>query len=517
MKKTLNINIGNSIIHLEEDAYEMLTVYLNEVKHHFAKNADDFEIVTDIENRIAEMFGEILTAQQKQVIDIQDVQSVIAQMGSVKDFESSEEQEEMAGNYHDMPPHDGIKKLYRDTDQAMVAGVCVGLGHYLNIEARWIRLAALISVFIGGSGILIYLIMWIVIPRAESKSEKMAMRGEEANLRGFMNSHLNPLVKQSRGFIAEFFEFLGNFINGTGKMVLKVVATTVVIFGSFLLLMLIIGLAGVFGMWDADVYSNFPFSIINETYFSTMVFAAFIVFLIPILALVLFSIRVAFNGKPINKTLSYGLLMVWLVGVAVSVFYIAKVSAEFKESAEFAQVTELVPHKTIVLAIDKTRFFTKEDSVNYKIDPVNYKGRRILSDGRGPFDQPRNMYLRLEKSENGKMTLSENYSAQGKTFETALKNAQNIHYDFQQVDSVLNFSSALQLVKKANYRGQEVSLALSVPVGTHLKINRDFNSYLNGYNFWDCYENDDQEFSEWVMTDTGLKCLSEHKDADSDH
>lgn len=517
MKKTLNINIGNSIIHLEEDAYEMLTVYLNEVKHHFAKNADDFEIVTDIENRIAEMFGEILTGQQKQVIDIQDVQAVIAQMGSVKDFESSEEEEEVSGNYQAMPAHDGIKKLYRDTDQAMIAGVCVGLGHYLNIEARWLRLAALISIFIGGSGILIYLIMWIVIPRAESKSEKMAMRGEAANLRGFMNSHQNPLLKQSRGFLAEFFEFLGNFINGTGKVVLKVVATGVVIFGSFLLLMLIVSLAGVFGMWDADVYNNFPFSVINESYFSTMVFAVFIVLLIPILALVLFSIRVAFNGKPINKTLSYGLLMIWLVGVAVSVFYIAKVSAEFKESAEFAQVTELVPHKTIVLAIDKTRFFTKEDSLNYKIDPVNYKGRRILSDGGGPFDQPRNMYLRLEKSENGKMVLSENYSAQGRTFETALKNAQNIHYDFQQVDSVLNFSSDLQLVKKANYRGQEVGLTLTVPVGTHLKINRDFNRYLNGYNFWDCYENDDQEFSEWVMTDTGLKCLNEHKEAHPDH
>jgi len=64
MKKTLNINIGNSIIHIEEDAYEMLTVYLNEVKQHFAKNADDFEIVTDIENRIAEMFGEMLSEQQ---------------------------------------------------------------------------------------------------------------------------------------------------------------------------------------------------------------------------------------------------------------------------------------------------------------------------------------------------------------------------------------------------------------------------------------------------------------------
>ena len=111
MKKTLNINIGNSIVHIEEDAYEMLTVYLNEVKHHFAKNADDFEIVTDIENRIAEMFGEILTAQQKQAINIDDVKSVTAQMGSVKDFETSEESEGTSDPLSHIPPYDGVKKL----------------------------------------------------------------------------------------------------------------------------------------------------------------------------------------------------------------------------------------------------------------------------------------------------------------------------------------------------------------------------------------------------------------------
>jgi hypothetical protein len=63
MKKTLNINIGNSIIHIEEDAYEILTAYLNEVKFHFSRSADNLEIVTDIENRIAELFTEILREQ----------------------------------------------------------------------------------------------------------------------------------------------------------------------------------------------------------------------------------------------------------------------------------------------------------------------------------------------------------------------------------------------------------------------------------------------------------------------
>lgn len=516
MKKTLNINIGNSIIHIEEDAYEMLTIYLNEVKHHFAKSADDFEIVTDIENRIAEMFGEILSAQQKQVINIDDVKSVTAQMGSVKDFETSEESEEAVDPLAHIPPYDGIKKLYRDTDQAMVAGVCIGLAHYLNIEAKWIRLAALISVFIGGSGVLAYLIMWIVIPKAESRTEKMTMRGEAPNLKGFANSHLNPLMQQSRGFIAEFFEFLGNFIQGAGKTIFKIIAIGIIVFGCFFLLCLIATLAGFFGIWDSNVYNYFPINVINEEYLSTTVLAAFVVLAVPLLALVLFSIRVAFNGKAINKTLSFGLLIIWLGGVVVGMFYVAKITAEFRQKAEVAQASPLVSYKTLFLTVDKTRFFTKEDSVNYQIDPDNYKGRRILNDDDNGFDELRNVSLRIEKSENGKTELIKSYSAKGRTFEAALAQAQNIRYQFLQKDSLLNFSSHFQLTKKANWRDQEVDLVLNVPVGTHLKINRQLRGFLNGYNYHGCDDYSEMEFSEWIMTDTGLKCSEELNNPDKE-
>ena len=185
MNKTIIINIGNSIIHIEEEAYEILMSYLNEIKQHFAKNADDFEIVKDIENRIAEMFAEILQKGQKQVIDVADVQGVIAQMGSVKDF--MDEEEETLNEGADIN-YIGVKRLYRDTHDGVVAGVCAGLGHYLNVEARWIRLAFFLLTFLGGTGILVYLILWIAVPRASSRSERMQMKGEATNLYGYKKS-----------------------------------------------------------------------------------------------------------------------------------------------------------------------------------------------------------------------------------------------------------------------------------------------------------------------------------------
>jgi hypothetical protein len=94
MEKTIIINIGNTIIHIEESAYELLKAYLNEVKQYFANHADDLEIVTDIENRIAELLTEQLEEQKKQVVDSANVNSVIAQMGKVQDFDTVEEGEE---------------------------------------------------------------------------------------------------------------------------------------------------------------------------------------------------------------------------------------------------------------------------------------------------------------------------------------------------------------------------------------------------------------------------------------
>ncbi len=512
MKKTHNINIGNSIVHIEEDAYEMLTIYLNEVKYHFSKSADDFEIVTDIENRIAEMFAEILATQQKQVINIEDVQSVVTQMGSVKDFETLEESE---GEHIVDPHYDPIRKLYRDTDHAMIAGVCSGLGHYLDIQTKWIRLFTFLSIFIFGAGILVYLIFWIMVPTAKTRIEKMEMRGEETNLRGFANFHLQPFAEQSRGFIAGFIQGIGEFIQGTGKVIFKFIVGGIIAFASFFLLATIVMLAIFLGLWSSDIHNYFPISMVNEEYIFPMAIAAFLILFIPLLGLILFSIRVGFNGRPISKVLSYGLLLIWIAGVFIGIFYVAKVSTEFKEGAEFAQTTPLTYFPVYTLNINKTKVFTKEDSLNYRIDANRYKGRKIISSMDEDYNMPRSIRFRMEKSVDGKVSLSTAFKSRGKTFEVALKNAQNIHYDFIQEGTSLNFNPILHIPKMANWRGQEVLLVLYIPIGTEVRINKEFNRYLNGYSYWGCKEEEGDQYTTWIMTETGAKCKFEKEKDDN--
>lgn len=531
MEKTIIINIGNTIIHIEESAYERLKAYLNEVKQYFANHADDLEIVTDIENRIAELLTEQLEEQKKQVVDSVNVNSVIAQMGKVQDFDTVEEGEEepvINNNYQHQYTE---KKLYRDMDDRVVAGVCAGIAHYVNADPKWIRLATLLISIAGGFGILVYAILWIIMPKAKSRIERMEMKGEPANLQGFqknldeelqavkerlgeVNKHAQPIFARLGNFIGEFFEWLGRFISGTGKVIFKVIAGFIVVFGVLFLITLIIGAAAFQGFWDASIYEYFPFSIINEGNRGAILFGAFIVCFVPVLALVLFSIRVAFNKQAINKTLSFALLIIWLAGVAITGYQAAKISSEFKQHAELTQTTDLKAYPVYTINIDKSKYFSKEDSVAYHID-ANNRHQIVVDDFEdGPFVSPNHIRIDINKSETGVTRLTQKYESQGKTFQSALQNAQNISYNYVVKDSELTFSPRFQLRKGTIWRNQEVRLNLEIPVGTKLILKQDAYRYVNNYWTWECNdsENDHNDSSIWIMTDDGLKCVAKLKE-----
>ncbi|HWB62679.1 MAG TPA: PspC domain-containing protein, partial [Chitinophagales bacterium] len=167
MNKTIIININGTVFHIEEDAYEILKNYINDVKRHFMNSADSLEITTDIENRIAEMFNDILRIENKQVIVEQDVHAIISQMGTVKDFAPTEENEQEAGAKSFQPYNS--RRLFRDPDDRIVGGVCAGMANYFDMAAVWVRLAFILAFVLWGSGLVAYIILWIVVPRAVSR------------------------------------------------------------------------------------------------------------------------------------------------------------------------------------------------------------------------------------------------------------------------------------------------------------------------------------------------------------
>ena len=119
MKKTLTINLNNTVFHIDDDAYELLQSYLAEVSHHFKSEAEKADIMSDIEARIAELFSEKMD-KQKNVITIDDVDTVITIMGKPSQFVDDEEEEAQQEAQADTAKKKTHKKYYRDTDNQLL-------------------------------------------------------------------------------------------------------------------------------------------------------------------------------------------------------------------------------------------------------------------------------------------------------------------------------------------------------------------------------------------------------------
>jgi phage shock protein PspC (stress-responsive transcriptional regulator) len=236
---------------VEEDAYDILKMYLDSIKNYFQKMENDSEIISDFELRIAENFSSKLSSG-KQYINLSDVKEVIQIMGSLDDFqeiyndtenETENIKEEKKTNnklYRDssnriiagvcsgvaeyfkidpiivrvlffiavplnlivyiifwigIPSKDfdpDLRKiLYRDKENGVIGGVSKGLSNYLKIDANIIRVVFVVSLFFGGAGLLFYLLLWIFTKEAKTIGEKMNMSGFNVNL-----SNIEDFIKK---------------------------------------------------------------------------------------------------------------------------------------------------------------------------------------------------------------------------------------------------------------------------------------------------------------------------------
>lgn len=176
MKITVSVNIGGYSFNIDEDAYSELKRYLKNLELHFAGEDSSSEILSDIESRISELFRTKLTTY-KQVINIDDVRSVIATLGNPEDF--SDHDDSTAREKFARP---GYHRMYRDTEHRVIGGVCAGMGAYWNIDPWIMRVIFIIAAIMGGMGVLIYLILYIVLPEAKTTSQKIEMKGEPVNI-----------------------------------------------------------------------------------------------------------------------------------------------------------------------------------------------------------------------------------------------------------------------------------------------------------------------------------------------
>ncbi len=229
MKKTLSVTLGGRAYLIEDNAYQVLDTYLTRLKQHFANDPSADELMNDIESSIAEKFAERLKTQTQEVVTELDVHEVITVMGQVEEIDQEEAPSlATAGVQQDSKDSPVSKRLYRNEDDMVVAGVCSGLAAYFGIEPVFVRAIFVLLFFANGIGLLAYLILWVAVPRAETNTQKLEMRGKSANL-----SEIEELVKQKAQLVTEEGRAaVGRFKQQHSSLFYRVLNIPVVIVGA---------------------------------------------------------------------------------------------------------------------------------------------------------------------------------------------------------------------------------------------------------------------------------------------
>jgi phage shock protein PspC (stress-responsive transcriptional regulator) len=527
MKKTYTINIAGSIFHIDDDAFEKLQRYLRLLNDHFSHVKAGQEILQDIEARCAELLSE-KTANKIEVVTNEMVDELIARMGKPEDFVETEDEEGANDQTESSAFPDGApirRRLYRDGDHRVLGGVCSGLGAYFNVSVIALRLIFLVLFFAGaGSPFLIYIILWIVVPKAKTTIQRLEMRGKEANV-----SNIEKSIKEEVSEIGENYKRFKNspaYEKGMSRMdrfgdvvgsILRVVLRVIVlIFGAILILggiaLLIMFVATFtlgYSMFDVNSFghswdSNFDLAGLLSNFVDPGSYAISLIALtlligIPVLSIIYMGTKLIFNYNTNNRAIGLGAFGTWMAALIVLIVVsVGQVKNFAKETNQtITQKIECTQCKTLYLEMADDLYETMIDNDvslnNMKVATV--KGKQIL------LGQPE---FTIEKSQTDEFLLQIKKHSNGLNSAEAQKNVEDIEYSYNLKDSTLTFDPYFFLKEDAKWRNQEIKMILKVPEGKAVYLNEKLISIIydieNIENMWD----NDMVGKFWIMTPEGL-------------
>jgi phage shock protein PspC (stress-responsive transcriptional regulator) len=319
MKRTHSANVGGRVFHIDEDAYEKLRAYLQLIDAHFLRSYPDAaDIAADIESRIAEQLQQRDGASQ--AVQLADVDRVIAAMGSVEEFGGEEGVAAQA-------PRVERRRLYRDPDHRVIAGVAGGLAAYFGVPPLAVRIAFVALLFFFGTAALVYLLLWFLMPEANSTTEKLQMRGRALTLSAIdqgVRDRLGEIPPDTRNAAANAVTAIGSAIRVlvvTVALFLKRAAGAVVV-GSALLALVFLTVLLVMALVNAGAPPLHPevaevFASFDAWQHAVKVFIYLIV-AIPLVLVATLAAKLSWGMTRFNARSLGALLGIWLVSLLMS-------------------------------------------------------------------------------------------------------------------------------------------------------------------------------------------------------
>ena len=523
MNKTVNINLAGIFFHIDEDAYLKLQRYLEAIKRSFTDSQGREEIISDIEARISELFTERMKTE-RQVIGNKEVEEVIAIMGQPEDYLVDDEifEDEPSSKTKNTYRASSSKKLYRDTDNSYIGGVSAGLAHYFGIDAIWIRLIWILLVFGAGTGVFLYILLWILVPEAKTTAEKLTMTGEAVNIsniekkirdgfdsvsenvknidfqkhadklkEGFEHAsdNISDSVKRIptnkiKDNSKSFFDGLGNLIKGVFKIFAKIIGLFIVLATIAGTIALTVGLI-IGSFFDSNIHfldnDLMELSTTSGMSFEVLSILIFIVSVIPLIFLFYLGLKILIsNLKPLSNIAKFTLLGLWLLSL------IGLITISINQGLSYSEKAPVIINEKIEnIKSTDTLVLTMKGNDNFAGDYYRrYHNFRTGFDENGEkvtFSQDIRVNIKSTSDSVAKIKVFK--SSRGRTFESAKERAKTIDYNYNINGNKLELDNYFLIPNTEAKRDQKVEVTVYLPEGSVIYNNSNTESFISYSSF----------------------------------
>ncbi len=528
MNKTITSNIAGYVFHIDENAFDKLDAYLNTIRSYFSESQGKDEIIADIEARLAEMLQERI-GSTKEVVTLEDVNHVIRIMGQPESFMDDDPETATWTEKRSAPrSSEGNKRLFRDPDNRIVGGVCSGVSQYLSIgDPIWLRLALVISVFFLGTGFLLYLILWIIIPEASTTAEKLQMRGENvtvSNIEKKVNEELETvkdkwnelhgnsgagrrignffhrLITLMVDLVTMFFKFIGKIIGLVFLMsgVLGFAAVT----------MLLLSFPSTMHISIDGIVASPMFNELMSGLFSSNLqlyvfrFALLAACGIPLLLLAYVGAKLMMRIRNRSRFIVVPAIALWIIGVFTALTIAFSVHRDYAVRSTDTEVVNLdaAPEMLYLdIAKDEDGLFRDDEQFEALFFNLYVDEDSDVFHGRPTLD--------VTQSADDRAHLVVRRSARGASRKEANTAAVGTDYEFNLQDSLLTFSPYFELPGNSDWKDQNIDLELQIPEGQVVHLNRDLATIIYDIQNVNGTYDGDMVNRRWIMRSYGLECL----------
>lgn len=516
MDKTININIAGTLFQIDEEAYRILRDYLQAINNRFKNVQGGHETIDDIESRIAEIFQ-----SQKGlagVISKDNVEAMISIIGKPEDF--------------DQPPTDNEahfqtatkKRLHRNPDDKIIAGVCSGLGAYLDVDPVLFRVLFVAFTAAFGTGFLLYIVLWIALPEANTEAKKREMFGDSyhsASSRnkqkdGYYNSESGNNSSQTSSALGnalnEIFHAIGRVCFVLLRIFLIIIGVMLVITGALAILSIVMIFVFKFpGAYSHDTQGinlsyipHFLNYIVSPSVVPWIKILTTLVVVLPLLAIVYWGVKMIFWFKAKDGIYSLAGFVIWILSIAALSIIL------FNEGISYAEMGRSVSNNILNLSADTLYIKTGKRIADLKYNhtiAIPHEGYDVYVDEekQGIFV---GTYLRLEKSDDTNSVLEIRKYSYGSNRTDASIKAEELHYNYTVAGDTLFLDEYFTYPGGRKWSFDDIKITLFIPEGTVINLDKKDQALIHPSwrdNFYS--ESDDfrPESGFWKWTSEGLR------------